>query len=116
MKLASLLDYQTHQYGGNRHVRKSPNAADFVTLHLTRPNKSKPGKHIPFSGRLLRRAPHFLNHPGLIENIWPEGGELPGNPIDFALRHPITTMMLVMALVGGGFLALNRMCIDIFPP
>ena len=38
------------------------------------------------------------------------------NPIVFALRHPITTMMLVVALVGGGALALNRMRIDIFPP
>jgi multidrug efflux pump subunit AcrB len=32
------------------------------------------------------------------------------------MRHPITTMMLVVALVGGGALALNRMRIDIFPP
>ena len=38
------------------------------------------------------------------------------NPIVFALRHPITTMMLVVALVGGGVLALTRMRIDIFPP
>ena len=38
------------------------------------------------------------------------------NPIVFALRHPITTMMLVVALVGGGALAVNRMRIDIFPP
>src|SRR5207249_7250127 len=38
------------------------------------------------------------------------------NPIVFALRHPITTLMLVVALVGGGGLALNRMRIDIFPP
>ena len=38
------------------------------------------------------------------------------NPIVFAMRHPITTMMLVVALVGGGALALNRMRIDIFPP
>ena len=38
------------------------------------------------------------------------------NPIVFALRHPITTLMLVVALVGGGALALNRMRIDIFPP
>ena len=38
------------------------------------------------------------------------------NPIVFALRHPITTLMLVVALVGGGALALSRMRIDIFPP
>ena len=38
------------------------------------------------------------------------------NPIVFALRHPITTLMLVVALVGGGAVALNRMRIDIFPP
>jgi multidrug efflux pump subunit AcrB len=38
------------------------------------------------------------------------------NPIVFALRHPITTLMLVVALVGGGALALNRMRVDIFPP
>jgi hypothetical protein len=38
------------------------------------------------------------------------------NPIVFALRHPITTIMLVVALVSGGALALNRMRIDIFPP
>ena len=38
------------------------------------------------------------------------------NPIVFALRHPITMVMLVVALVGGGVLALTRMRIDIFPP
>jgi multidrug efflux pump subunit AcrB len=38
------------------------------------------------------------------------------NPIVFAMRHPITTMMLVVALIGGGALALDRMRIDIFPP
>jgi multidrug efflux pump subunit AcrB len=38
------------------------------------------------------------------------------NPIVFALRHPITMIMLVVALVGGGALALTRMRIDIFPP
>src|SRR5580658_9443336 len=32
------------------------------------------------------------------------------------MRHPITTLMLVVALIGGGALALNRMRIDIFPP
>ena len=38
------------------------------------------------------------------------------NPIVFALRHPITMIMLVVALLGGGALALSRMRIDIFPP
>ena len=38
------------------------------------------------------------------------------NPIVFAMRHPITMMMLVVALVGGGGLAIDRMRIDIFPP
>jgi multidrug efflux pump subunit AcrB len=38
------------------------------------------------------------------------------NPIAFALRHPITMIMLVVAWVGGGALALTRMRIDIFPP
>jgi multidrug efflux pump subunit AcrB len=38
------------------------------------------------------------------------------NPIVFALRHPITMIMLVVALLGGGALALGRMRIDIFPP
>src|SRR5262245_61373161 len=38
------------------------------------------------------------------------------NPIAFAMRHPITTMMLVVALIGGGGLAVNRMRVDIFPP
>src|ERR1700722_15050987 len=37
------------------------------------------------------------------------------NPIVFAMRHPITQMMLVVALVLGGVLALTRMRIDIFP-
>ena len=38
------------------------------------------------------------------------------NPIVFALRHPITMIMLVVALVCGGALALTRMRVDIFPP
>ncbi|MBM4072257.1 MAG: efflux RND transporter permease subunit [Planctomycetes bacterium] len=38
------------------------------------------------------------------------------NPIAFAMRHPITTMMLVVALIGGGGLALTSMRVDIFPP
>lgn len=38
------------------------------------------------------------------------------NPIWFAMKHPITTMMLVVGLIGGGTLALSRMRVDIFPP
>jgi multidrug efflux pump subunit AcrB len=37
------------------------------------------------------------------------------NPIRFALRHPITMAMLVVALFGLGGLALYSMRIDIFP-
>ena len=37
------------------------------------------------------------------------------NPIVFAMRHPITMMMLVVALIGGGSLALAKMRVDIFP-
>ncbi|HEY2252409.1 MAG TPA: efflux RND transporter permease subunit [Planctomycetaceae bacterium] len=33
----------------------------------------------------------------------------------FAMRHPVTVMMLVVALIGGGGLALARMQVDIFP-
>src|SRR5271166_5330467 len=38
------------------------------------------------------------------------------NPIVFALRHSITIMMIVVALVAGGGLAIYSMRIDIFPP
>lgn len=38
------------------------------------------------------------------------------NPIIFAMRHPITMMMFVVALIGGGSLALIKMRVDIFPP
>jgi multidrug efflux pump subunit AcrB len=37
------------------------------------------------------------------------------NPIVFAMRHPITQVMLVVALIGTGALALNKMRVDIFP-
>src|SRR4051794_27021838 len=37
------------------------------------------------------------------------------NPIVFAMRHPVTTLMLVVALISGGTLALNRIRVDIFP-
>src|SRR5215469_13245996 len=38
------------------------------------------------------------------------------NPTVFAMRHPVTTLMLVVALVSGGLLAYARMRVDIFPP
>ena len=37
------------------------------------------------------------------------------NPIEFALRRPITIMVAMVALVAGGWLALSRMKVDIFP-
>jgi multidrug efflux pump subunit AcrB len=37
------------------------------------------------------------------------------NPIVFALRHPITVMVAVAAVVLGAVLAVTRMSIDIFP-
>ena len=37
------------------------------------------------------------------------------NPIEFALRRPVTVMVAMVALVGGGWLALSRMKVDIFP-
>ena len=37
------------------------------------------------------------------------------NPIVFALRHPFTVLVAVVALAGGSALAVQRMKIDIFP-
>src|SRR2546427_12694324 len=37
------------------------------------------------------------------------------NPITFALRHPYTVMVAVLAMAGGSILAVQRMKIDIFP-
>ena len=37
------------------------------------------------------------------------------NPIVFALRHPITTMVAIAAVVLGSGLAMIRMKVDIFP-
>ncbi len=37
------------------------------------------------------------------------------NPIVFAMRRPVTTMMLVVALICGGVLGYQRMRVDIFP-
>jgi multidrug efflux pump subunit AcrB len=38
------------------------------------------------------------------------------NPTVLALRHPIATLMLVVALIAAGGLAYSRMRVDIFPP
>jgi multidrug efflux pump subunit AcrB len=38
------------------------------------------------------------------------------NPIFFAMRHPVTMVMVVVALVGGGGLAAYSMKVNIFPP
>ena len=37
------------------------------------------------------------------------------NPTVFAMRRPVTTLMMVVALISGGGLAYNRMRVDIFP-
>jgi multidrug efflux pump subunit AcrB len=37
------------------------------------------------------------------------------NPIEFALRRPVTVMVLMVALAAGGAAALTRMKVDIFP-
>ena len=37
------------------------------------------------------------------------------NPIVFAMRRPVTTFMLVVALISGGLLGLGKMRVDIFP-
>ena len=37
------------------------------------------------------------------------------NPGVFAMRRPITSMTLVVAAIGGGVPASNRMRVDIFP-
>src|SRR5579875_478932 len=37
------------------------------------------------------------------------------NPTVFAMRHPITTLMLVVGLISGGVLAYLKMRVDIFP-
>ncbi len=37
------------------------------------------------------------------------------NPTVLAMQHPITTLMLVVALVSGGLLAREKMRVDIFP-
>src|SRR5208282_708509 len=38
------------------------------------------------------------------------------NPIVFARRRPVMTMMLVVALISGGVLASNKMRLDILRP
>src|SRR5436190_18866110 len=38
------------------------------------------------------------------------------NPVQVALRHPVTVMVLLVGLVGAGGLAWTRMKKDVFPP
>src|SRR3954454_18980149 len=38
------------------------------------------------------------------------------NPVQLALRHPVTVMVLLVGLVGAGVLAWFRMKKDVFPP
>src|SRR5437764_5231315 len=38
------------------------------------------------------------------------------NPITFALRHPITVLVAMVALVGAGVLSVSRTKVDVFPP
>src|SRR3954453_21080271 len=42
-------------------------------------------------------------------------GSLYMNPTVFAMRRPVTTLMMVVALISGGGLAYQRMRVDIFP-
>jgi len=37
------------------------------------------------------------------------------NPTVFAMKRPITTLMLIVGLISGGFLAYTKMRVDIFP-
>src|ERR1700761_2147417 len=37
------------------------------------------------------------------------------NPTVFAMRRPVTTLMLVVALISGGLMGMNKMRVDIFP-
>ena len=37
------------------------------------------------------------------------------NPTVIAMRRPVTTLMMVVALISGGVLAYSRMRVDIFP-
>src|SRR5271157_1706437 len=37
------------------------------------------------------------------------------NLVVFAMRRPVTVVMIVVTLLGGGILALNQMRVDIFP-
>src|SRR5262245_50558339 len=48
-------------------------------------------------------------------NDSPPPGSLTMNPIRFALRHPITVMVVMVAVLGVGVLAFWRMKVDIFP-
>src|SRR5262245_23950889 len=44
--------------------------------------------------------------------VWPRGFM---NPIIFALRHPITVLVAMLAIAGGSVMAAYRSKIDVFP-
>ncbi len=44
-----------------------------------------------------------------------DGNPTPMNPTVLAMRRPVTTLMMVVALISGGLLAYSRMRVDIFP-
>ena len=58
---------------------------------------------------------HWISHPAMRELARSLGWRKSMNPIVFALRHPYTIMVGVLALFLGGGLAVSRMKIDIFP-
>jgi len=37
------------------------------------------------------------------------------NPVDFALKRPVTILVAMVALIAGGWLAWQRIRVDIFP-
>jgi multidrug efflux pump subunit AcrB len=62
----------------------------------------------------LDRHGPFILQP----EVWPTAirqGEWTVNPTNLAMRRPITTLMLVVALISGGLWGLKSMRVDIFP-
>src|SRR5262249_57670310 len=60
--------------------------------------------------RAVYHVPVEPAHPAALALLEP-----PMNPIEFALRRPITVIVAIVALVAGGWLALTRMKVHIFP-
>src|SRR4029079_4599165 len=61
-----------------------------------------------------RRAP-FRRRCIEVESTGKRPGVCAMNPTVLAMRRPVTTLMLVVALISGGGLAYTRMRVDIFP-